>query len=167
MNKKKKLIILTLSLLIILSLWISYESRYFNRVEFLSPFDFQGDIPIRNDVFGSGEFGAPRNGGRAHAGLDILAQMGSPVKATRSGRVINAESKPGLGKYVEIRHPGGFISIYAHLSEINVKNHQRIRQGEIIGKVGKSGNARYKKIKPHLHFEIRKDNKPVNPRDYL
>ena len=181
MNKKNKLLIFIFSLIVALSFWISYEVRYFNKVEFFSPVEFQGDIPIRNDARGKGEFGASRNGGRVHAGLDILAQIGTPVRAIKSGRVINAQIKPGLGKYVEIGHPGGFfprlffwqkkdsqlISIYAHLSEIKVKKGQRVHQGQIVGEVGKTGNASYKDMKPHLHFEIRKDGKAVNPRDYL
>jgi len=166
-DRRKLLIILALSFIIIATSWIIYESRYFNTVEFLAPIDFKGDIPIRNDVMGSGEFGAKRKGKRTHAGLDILAEVGTPVKAIRSGRVINAEAHSRLGKYVEIKHRDGLSSIYAHLSKIKVKKYQRVRQGQIIGQVGKSGNARHKRIKPHLHFEIRKDNIPQNPKSYL
>jgi len=167
MNRKKKLIVLTLVLAIIAASLFIYESQYFNKVEFLSPIEFEGKIPIRKDVYGSGEFGARRRGGRAHAGLDILARIGTPVKATRSGRVINAQMHKNLGNYVEIRHSKGFISIYAHLSKIVVKKGQRLRQSQLIGEVGKTGNARYKRIKSHLHFEIRKNDKAVNPKEYL
>ena len=166
-KRKNKLIVLIVSILFISSLWFIYESRYFNKVEFLSPIAFEGNIPIRNDAMGSGEFGAPRKGKRVHAGLDILAEVGMPVNAIRSGRVINAETKRGLGKYVEIRHLGELISIYAHLSKIGVRKGERVYQGQIIGEVGKSGNARHPKIKPHLHFEIRKGGIPQDPKEYL
>ena len=166
-DRKKLLIILALSFIIIATSWFIYESRYFNKVEFLSPIAFEGNIPIRNDAMGSGEFGAKRKGKRTHTGLDILAKVGTPVKAIRSARVINVEEHPRLGKYVEIRHRDGLISIYAHLSKIKVKKYQRLRQGQIIGEVGKTGNARHPKIKPHLHFEIRKGGIPQDPKEYL
>jgi murein DD-endopeptidase MepM/ murein hydrolase activator NlpD len=166
MKRKNRLIIFLISFGIICG-WFYHESKYFNKVEFLSPINFHGDIPVRNDIYGSGEFGAKRAGKRIHSGLDILAGIGEPVRATRSGRVINAENHKNLGNYVEIRHGGGLISIYAHLSKILVEKGERVQQGQIIGEVGKSGNARYKKIKPHLHFEIRKNAEAINPRDCL
>ena len=77
------------------------------------------------------------------------------------------EQKNGAGKYVLIKHKNGYSTLYAHLSEINIKPVQRVRQGTIIGKVGKTGNANYSKMKTHLHFEVRHGDKAINPRKFL
>lgn len=159
-------IILVFILLISVALLIN-EARYINKVEFLSPVVYEGRPLLRNDVYGKGHFGARRNGGRRHAGVDFLADVGSDVMTVRSGWVINAEFHRGLGKYVEIRHSKDLISIYGHLSEILVKKGQRVYQGQIIGKIGKTGNAKNKAILPHLHCEIRISNKPIDPMEHL
>ena len=166
MTSRKKVLII-LGVVFVLTSWFFYESRYFNKVEFLSPIDFKGDIPIRNDIIGRGEFGAPRKNGRIHAGLDILGKIGTPVKAIKSGRVINAEMHKKLGNYVEIKHWGGLITIYSHLSKILVKKGERVLQGQIVGQIGKTGNAQHPKIKPHLHFEIRKNRKAIDPAPFF
>ncbi len=135
---------------------------------FLSPIDYSGDIPIRRDDYGDGSFGAKRGRGRrSHLGIDILAEVGTPVRAVKSGIVLNAERNHGMGKYVEISHREGLVTIYGHLSRIMVKRGQRVKQGEIIGEVGKTGNANRRLILPHLHFEIRKFGSPLDPVNYL
>ena len=70
----------------------------------------------------------------------------------------------GYGKYIMIYHPDGFQTMYGHLSDYRVATGKNIRQGDVIGLTGKTGNAAYKAIQPHLHFEIRKDGEPQDPR---
>ena len=75
--------------------------------------------------------------------------------------------KNGMGNYVIINHPGNYSTLYGHLSRCSVKNNQRVRQGSVIGYVGKTGNASHKKIKPHVHFEVRKNGKHIDPLSVL
>lgn len=134
---------------------------------FLCPINYKSDIVIRSDSRGNGVFAAPRNGGRTHRGIDLFAEVGTLVLAAKSGRVVCAQSNPGMGKYVIIRHAGGLITLYGHLDSISVKKGQRLRQGEVIGRVGKTGNARGKAILPHLHFEVRKKGEYCDPMQFL
>ncbi len=122
---------------------------------------------IRNDSRGEGFFGANRNGGRLHQGVDLFAEAGVPVRASCLGLVIAASENNGMGKFIVLRHPHGITTIYGHLSKIFVTNYQVLRQGQIIGSVGKTGNANHPAIQPHLHFEVRKNNIPVDPLGYL
>jgi murein DD-endopeptidase MepM/ murein hydrolase activator NlpD len=131
--------------------------------DFISPIKYKGDIPIRKDEHGDGRFGTPRSGGRSHRGLDICAPLHAYVMASKSGIARVGFVKNGMGKYVIIHHADGAATLYGHLSRIRIKNNQRVRQGTIIGYVGKTGNARYKNIDPHLHFEIRKKGKCIDP----
>jgi murein DD-endopeptidase MepM/ murein hydrolase activator NlpD len=87
--------------------------------------------------------------------------------AAKSGRVISAQSNPGMGKYVIIMHAGELVTLYGHLDSICVKQGQRLRQGQLIGRVGKSGNAGHKAILPHLHFEVRKKGAYCDPMQFL
>lgn len=102
--------------------------------------------------------------GRKHAGVDIASPMGTPVKAAKSGRVLLAKNTfGGYGKLVIIDHGEGLTTRYGHNSKIVVKKGQTIEQGDVIAKVGSTGHS----TGPHLHFEIRKRNKPQNPLYYL
>jgi murein DD-endopeptidase MepM/ murein hydrolase activator NlpD len=121
-------------------------------------------IIVRNDAHGDGEFGSKRRGGRSHSGIDILASAGTPVCAAKSGTAFKAEVPTGYGKYVMIYHPDGYQTYYGHLSGWAITPVQYVRRGDIIGYVGKTGNASSKLIEPHLHFEIRKDGQPQDPR---
>lgn len=135
---------------------------------FISPIEYKkGDIVIRSDSRGDGFFASPRSGRRAHKGIDLYASIGTPVLSVRSGIVVAATRNNGMGNYVIIKHAGNIISIYGHLQQIYVARGQRVKQGNIIGSVGKTGNARYSGIEPHLHFEIRKDGIPQDPLEYL
>lgn len=144
-----------------------FQKKHFQKTEKL----FVCAIPnqentahVRSDDNGKGYFGAPRNGGRVHDGIDLLAGVGEPVFAAKSGRVVRViDSKKGYGKYIEIQHPDGLKSLYAHLSAMNVKTRDWVDRGRMIGKVGKTGNAASSQILPHLHFEVRDHDKPVNP----
>jgi murein DD-endopeptidase MepM/ murein hydrolase activator NlpD len=98
-----------------------------------------------------------------HAGLDIRAQHGAPVKSTADGKVIFAGTQSGYGKLVIIDHGNQFQTFYAHLSEILVEEGQNVTADEIVGKVGATGRA----TGPHLHYEIRENQKTLNPKTYL
>jgi murein DD-endopeptidase MepM/ murein hydrolase activator NlpD len=124
-------------------------------------------VVIRNDAWGDGEFGSKRSNGRTHAGIDIQAPVGTPVMASKSGLAFRLNVPTGYGKYVLIYHPDGGITLYGHLSDWNIDSGARVRRGDVIGFVGKTGNAKSKLIEPHLHFEIRKDNVPQDPRKLM
>ena len=102
-------------------------------------------------------------GGRMHYGQDIAARYGSPVKAARSGVVIANGWYGGYGKYLDVRHEGGIVTRYAHLSAANVRVGQGVNRGQQIGKICTSGWA----TGPHLHFEVRVNGRPVDPRPWL
>jgi len=124
-------------------------------------------IVIRNDVGGDGDFGAKRKNGRSHAGIDIKAPLGSPVFASRSGIAFCGNVTTGYGKYVMIYHPDGYQTFYGHLSAQTVSTTQAVRQGQLIGYVGKTGNAQAKTIEPHLHYEIRKGDSFLDPKQLI
>lgn len=121
------------------------------------------DIVVRNDAHGDGGFGAKRRNGRSHSGIDIQAPIGTPVYASKSGLAFRGNVPTGYGKYVMIYHPDGSQSFYGHLSDWCIPSVKEVRRGDLIGFVGKTGNASYRKITPHLHFEIRKDGKAHDP----
>lgn len=120
-------------------------------------------IKIRSDMFGYGYFGAKRSGGRTHTGIDISAPTGTPVYASKSGIAFRGNVPTGYGKYVLLYHPDTTQTMYCHLSDWTVKTGQRVHKGDIIGFVGKTGNASIKDMQPHLHFEIRADGSPEDP----
>ena len=124
---------------------------------------FSGKALLRNDAFGKGAFGVSRNGGRTHKGVDLLTRVGSPVFASKSGRVYYAGEGRGYGQYVEILHPEGASTRYAHLSSIHVYQGQWLEAGDTLGLAGKTGNADSPRILPHLHFEIRVHGQAVDP----
>jgi murein DD-endopeptidase MepM/ murein hydrolase activator NlpD len=102
-----------------------------------------------------------------HKGLDLLADVGTPVCTAKSGQVVCATQNKGMGKYIIIRHRDNIITIYGHLSNIFVHRDDYVRQGQVIGSVGKTGNARAAGMLPHLHFEIRKNGVPQDPLEYI
>jgi len=120
-------------------------------------------LALRNDSYGKGAFGASRNGGRAHKGIDLLAEMGTPIFSAKSGRIVSALFDEGYGNFIEILHPDGLSTRYAHLAYLNVKQGAWVSQGQAVGYSGKSGNAANPRIKPHLHFEIRQGQRVLNP----
>jgi murein DD-endopeptidase MepM/ murein hydrolase activator NlpD len=108
-------------------------------------------------------FGAPRRT-HQHQGIDIRGRAGQPVRATRPGRVTYSGSgMRGYGKTVIVDHGHGLSSLYAHNSSLLVHKGQRVERGDVIAKVGRSGNASTE----HCHFEIRRRDKPVDPLGYL
>ncbi len=98
-----------------------------------------------------------------HAGLDIKGEHGTPVKSTANGKVIFAGYKGAYGNLVIVQHGEDFETYYGHLSKILVKENQNIKVNAIIGNVGSTGRS----TGPHLHYEIRKSGKTINPQTYL
>jgi len=94
-----------------------------------------------------------------HSGLDIFAMRGTPVIAPGDGKVLFVGVNGQLGKTVKIRHNAHYETVYGHLSGYAVKVNQIVKRGEIIGYVGKTGNS----TGYHLHYEIHKDKKPIDP----
>ncbi len=107
----------------------------------------------------------PFTGKRAfHWGIDIATQYGNPVIATADGVVIQRKNEKIGGKTIKISHPRtGYTTVYCHLSKYLVKPGQRIKRGDTIGLVGKTGRARG----PHVHYEVRLNGKRVNPWYYI
>ncbi len=98
-----------------------------------------------------------------HAGMDFTAPIGTPIYATGSGTVIQADAKAsGYGKHVRIDHGYGYVTLYAHMSKIAVKPGQKVNRGDVIGYVGNTGLS----AGPHCHYEVRKNGEPVNPVNY-
>ena len=94
-----------------------------------------------------------------HQGVDLAAPSYAHVRSMASGQVIFAGTHGGYGKLVTIRHNNGYMSLYGHLDEISVNLGDRLSAGQILGRVGSSGLA----TGPHLHFEVRRQGKPVDP----
>ncbi len=101
--------------------------------------------------------------GGTHTGIDLAGPTGSSVIAADGGTVTFAGWSGGYGKLIKIKHDNGYETYYAHLSSINVKVGQKVAKKEFIGKVGNTGNS----TGPHLHFEIRKNGKALNPANYM
>jgi murein DD-endopeptidase MepM/ murein hydrolase activator NlpD len=100
---------------------------------------------------------------KMHYGMDFTAKRGTPVYATGNGIVKRADSRSsGFGKHIRIDHGFGYVSLYAHLSQYNVRRGQKVKRGDIIGYVGNTGRS----AGPHLHYEIIKDNKKIDPLNF-
>ena len=97
---------------------------------------------------------------RMHEGIDFTAPVGTPIYATGDGKVEYKKGKmSGYGKVVKINHGYGYETLYAHMSKIIVRPGQTVKRGEIIGYVGNTGRS----TGPHLHYEVRKNGRPINP----
>jgi murein DD-endopeptidase MepM/ murein hydrolase activator NlpD len=126
--------------------------------------------PIRR---GSGRFIYPVNGpltspfgqrwGRLHAGIDISAPGGTPIRAAAGGRVTLMAPTGGYGLYTCVSHGGSISTCYAHQSRFGTSQGASVRQGQVIGYVGNTGNS----FGNHLHFEVRINGNPVDPMGYL
>ncbi|MFH1198759.1 MAG: M23 family metallopeptidase [Candidatus Omnitrophota bacterium] len=156
-----------LILLIILPVYIGFRIYFLDKKNFLCPIAYRRDMIIRCDSGGDGFFAADRSGNRLHQGVDLLADLGEPVLAARSGLVTAAQSSKGMGNFIIIRHSAQIATIYGHLSRIDVRKGDFVHQGQIIGAVGKTGNASSRTIEAHLHFEVRKGGAPQDPLEYL
>ncbi|NLM58828.1 MAG: M23 family metallopeptidase [Clostridium sp.] len=100
---------------------------------------------------------------KQHSGLDIAADYGSNIKASASGKVIFSGYYGNYGNCVIISHGYGLTTLYGHCSQLSVKEGQSVKKGDVIAKVGSSGRS----TGPHLHFEVRINDVPTNPLEYL
>lgn len=129
-----------------------------------------GGGPVPN---GSGRLASPISGtftspfgtrwGRLHAGIDVAAPEGTPIRAADSGTVRQAGWMGGYGNYTCIQHTATLSTCYAHQSSIGVSSGASVSKGELIGRSGNTGNS----TGPHLHFEVRVSGQPVDPMGYL
>ena len=98
---------------------------------------------------------------KLHTGIDFGAARGTPIKAAGDGVVVHAGWRGSYGRAVVIKHTGKYSTLYAHMSKTaKLKKGQHVRQGQVIGYVGTTGRS----TGPHLHYEVRKGGRPVNPR---
>ena len=114
------------------------------------------------------EFGFRRNpfGGRAyefHSGMDIDGERGQPVVAPGNGTVVWAGYKGGYGNMIDVDHGNGLITRYGHMSKLEAQVGQNVTRGQLIGYIGSTGRS----TGPHLHFELRLNDRPINPRHFL
>ncbi|MBB6310188.1 M23 family metallopeptidase [Xanthobacter tagetidis] len=117
--------------------------------------------PVRGRVIAG--YG-PKPGGTHNDGVNFAVPEGTAVRAAEDGTVAYAGNElKGFGNLVLIKHADGYVTAYAHASEIDVKRGDQVRRGQVIAKAGQSGNV----STPQLHFEIRKGNQPVDPSRYV
>ncbi len=116
-----------------------------------------------NSAFGVRKNPFRHRGRERHSGVDLAAGRGTPVHAAGPGQVVRAERGGGYGRVVYIDHGGGLETRYAHLQKILVEEGDFVPAGGLVGRVGSSGRA----TGPHLHFEVRRDGRPVAPAHIL
>jgi murein DD-endopeptidase MepM/ murein hydrolase activator NlpD len=134
----------------------------------------QGNAPAGPIRHGSGQLIWPVNGpivgvfgeqrpGHTHTGIDIAVPTGTPIRAADGGRVVMTTVMGGYGNFTCIQHTSSMSTCYAHQSRFATSSGASVRQGQVIGYVGTTGNS----TGPHLHFEVRINGSPVNPMGYL
>lgn len=116
----------------------------------------------------SSSFGYRRNpfGGRSlefHSGVDFRGNRGDDIRSTAQGKVVHAGYDRGYGNYLIVKHANGFETLYGHLSETKVRTGDRVAANQVIGKMGSTGRS----TGNHLHYEVRKDGKPVDPAQFI
>lgn len=139
-------------------------------IECINVVEEVADIP---SGVGTGSFIKPLEGiftsgfgqrwGRLHGGIDLAAEIGTPIKASDDGTVIFTGDCGTYGLLVKVDHNNGYLTYYAHCSEIKVSVDDIVKKGDVISLVGNTGNS----TGPHCHFEIRYDNVPQNPLDFI
>lgn len=146
---------------------MSYETLFETLQAQKDRFESIPSISPTNLGYLSSRFGYrrdPFSGSRTfHHGIDIAAPSGTSVYATAGGQVVYARYNGGYGYTVKIEHGYGFSTVYAHLSRMNVRKGQTVRRGDVIAFIGNSGRS----TGPHLHYEVRYNNNPVNPIEYI
>jgi murein DD-endopeptidase MepM/ murein hydrolase activator NlpD len=101
--------------------------------------------------------------GAYHDGVDIAARMGSPIRAMADGVVSYTGEKSNFGRVVEVTHGNGLITRYAHASTLVAKMGDKVKRGDVVAQVGSTGRS----TGPHIHLEVLKDGRSVNPAKYL
>jgi murein DD-endopeptidase MepM/ murein hydrolase activator NlpD len=132
------------------------HGRSMRRFFLASPLKFQ---PVVTSGFSTARMHPVLREVRAHLGVDYRAPAGAPVVAVADGLVLSASMSGGAGRMVHLRHANGFETEYLHLSAISVRPGARVRQGELIGRVGSSGLA----TGPHLDYRLKKNGAFINP----
>jgi murein DD-endopeptidase MepM/ murein hydrolase activator NlpD len=99
----------------------------------------------------------------SHPGIDIAVPLGTPVRASGGGSVTAAGYDADYGLFVLLRHPLGYETMYGHMSRLIAAEGGEVQAGQVIGLSGNSGRS----TAPHLHFEIRRDGKSVDPLDLV
>ncbi len=118
-------------------------------------------VPVQGSVISN--FG-PKEGGLHNDGINIAARTGAPIVAAENGVVVYTGNElRGYGNLLLIRHSGGWVTAYAHISKFRVKPGARVKQGDVIAEVGQTGNVE----RPQLHFELRKGTRAVNPQSLI
>jgi murein DD-endopeptidase MepM/ murein hydrolase activator NlpD len=128
-----------------------------------TPIGYSAESPVMTSGFGYRS--DPFRSGRAefHAGLDFKGHKGDRVKSTADGEIIHASWFQGYGQCIRIKHKNGLETLYGHLSKILVHTGQKVNAGQLIGYMGSTGQS----TGTHLHYEVRKSGKPINPVNYL
>jgi murein DD-endopeptidase MepM/ murein hydrolase activator NlpD len=128
-------------------------------------------IPVRKPIGGEIDLSSPF-GVRVdpflripamHTGIDFRGEVGDPIRATAAGTVTAAGWSGGYGKMVEVNHGNGLATRYGHLSQIDVIIGDKIRIGQIVGRLGSTGRS----TGPHVHYETRIDGEAVDPQKFL
>jgi murein DD-endopeptidase MepM/ murein hydrolase activator NlpD len=118
-------------------------------------------VPVKGSIISS--YG-PKDGGLHNDGINIAAREGAPIRAAENGVVVYTGNElRGYGNLLLIRHSGGWVTAYAHTSKFLVKPGVRVKQGQIVAEVGRTGNV----DRPQLHFELRKGTRAVNPQSLI
>ncbi len=143
------------------SLYDEYLTRLVNSVAFTP----MGYPRISSITSGFGYRANPFDSESAelHPGVDFKGATGDPVRVTADGKVVFTGRKSGYGNCIIVQHKNDFQTLYGHLSRINVDDGQQVKTGDVIGKVGSTGRT----TGPHLHYEVRKGGKPINPVKFL
>lgn len=117
--------------------------------------------PLQGNIVS--DFG-PKPGGLHNDGINIAAPRNTPIRASENGVVVYAGNElRGFGNLLLVRHADGWVTAYGHCEQLLVHRGQQVRRGQVIARVGSSGNVRT----PQLHFEVRRGTRPVNPNEYL
>ncbi len=134
------------------------EKSFFLGTGFISPVDGRktSGFGTRNDPFGSRRH-------EFHRGIDVSCPVGTEIKASCGGTVTFSGYKGGYGKLIVVRHARGYESLYGHLSRFTVRPGQKVERGQLIGYSGNTGHS----TGPHLHFEVRKNSRAVNPESLM
>ncbi len=137
-------------------------------VEEMSEKDKEKIVDKRSDfiwpIAGRRVEGFEESARKTHQGIDISSPLGTPIKASNSGRVIySGNTVKGYGNLIILRHPEGWVTVYAHNQVNLVEEGMNVEKEQVIAKVGQTGRA----TGPHLHFEVRKNNRAVDPMTLL